>query len=635
MKRRNEMRNRKSRFIALLLVLAMAALTFSACGKSTSSSDTGTKATEKPASDETTAAGGNEETTAGGDDKPSGNLADMTALEVSKLMGNGINLGNTMESGSRDKLGTEAAIKLYETNWGQPVTTADMIKGMKAAGFDTLRIPIAWTCAINYDKDDYTIRKEFMDRIDEIVNYALDADMFVVINDHWDNQWWGRFGDADESVREGAMKLYTEMWKQIAAHFADYDERLIFESANEELGDRLNDNWQNTSASQQSGVLTKDECYETVNKINQTFVDTVRAAGGKNDHRFLLIAGYNTNIAATCDDKYKMPTDSAKSKLLVSVHYYDPSGYCLDNGSGSWGMKTHYQDMNTTLKMMTKFTEAGYGVIIGEWGVLHGADEIAEGLREGTLLYMENFLDNCDLYGYVPLLWDCNGAYGKDICALRDKDMAKIFTAHSYAVISEYDETEYATKVEKDIKAAEEAAPEYVVEDGTAWIMFNSSDWGVVYSVGDKHPADMTGGVVAEEPIVTEAGTYTVSLDFTGTDAGFANSTAFAAIGIYKGEELNPGYVINIKEILVNGQPYEMKGTPYTASDDEFTTRVNLYNGWIPYDESTGYISSVPDNARADSGVKLEECSAIIVDPATLGEKVETISVTFDYGPAK
>ncbi|MCM1308738.1 MAG: glycoside hydrolase family 5 protein [Butyrivibrio sp.] len=631
------MRNRKLRFVALLLVIAMAALALSACGKSTSSSsDTGTKGTEKADSEATgTTPAAGDDTTADDGNGDKANLADMTALEVSKLMGNGINLGNTMESGDRKKLGTDAAIKLYETNWGQPVTTEDMVKGMKAAGFDTLRIPVAWTCAINYEDGDYTIRKEFMDRIDEIVNYALNADMFVVVNDHWDGQWWGRFGDEDESVREGAMTLYTEMWKQIAEHFADYDERLIFESANEELGNRLNDNWKDTSASQQSGVLTKDECYETVNKINQTFVDTVRAAGGNNDHRFLLIAGYDTNIASTCDDRYKMPTDTAKSKLLVSVHYYDPSGYCLDNGSGSWGMKTQYQDMNTTLKSMTKFTEAGYGVIIGEWGVLHGEAEIAAGLREGTLLYMENFLDNCDLYGYVPLLWDTNGAYGKDICAMRDADMAKIFTNHSYAVIGEYDENEYLTKVGKDIAAAEEAAPEYVVEDGTAWIMYNASDWGTMYSVGDKHPAEMTEGVVAEEPIVTEAGTYTVSLDFTGTSAGFANSTAFAAVGIYKGEELNPDYVINIKEILVNGQPYELKGTPYTASDDDFTTRVNLYNGWIPYDESTGYISSVPDNARADSGVKLEECSAVVVDPATLGEKIESISVTFDYGPAK
>lgn len=628
------MRNRKSRFVALLLVMAMAAFTFSACGKSTSSSDSGTKGTDKADASDVTTAAGDDGTTADGNNGTTDNLADMTALEVSKIMGNGINLGNTMESGDRKKLGTEAAIKLYETNWRQPETTEDMVKGMKAAGFDTLRIPIAWTCAINYEDGDYTIRKEFMDRIDEIVNYALNADMFVVINDHWDNQWWGRFGDEDESVREGAMTLYKEMWKQIAEHFADYDERLIYESANEELGDRLNDNWQNT-AGKQSGKLTKDECYETVNKINQTFVDVVRAAGGNNDHRFLLIAGYNTDINATCDDRYKMPTDTATNKLIVSVHYYDPSGYCLDNGSGSWGMKTHYQDMNTTLKKMTKFTEAGYGVIIGEWGVLHGASEIAEGLREGTLLYMENFLDNCDLYGYVPLLWDTNGAYGRDICAMRDKDMAKIFTAHSYAVIGEYDENEYLTKVGKDIAAAEEAAPDYVVEDGTAWIMFNSSDWGIVYAVGDKHPADMSGGIVAQEAIATEAGTYTVGLDFTGTNAGFANSTAFAAIGIYKGEELNPGYVINIKEILVNGQPYELNGTPYTASDDKFTTRVNLYNGWIPYDDSTGYIETVPENARADSGVNLEECSAIIVDPATLGAKVETISVTFEYGPAK
>ncbi len=629
------MRNRKLRLIALLLVLVMAALSFSACGSKSSSSGSATKGSESESDKGTAAPVSENDTTADGNEGDTVDLSKMTALEVSKIMGNGINLGNTMESGSRASLGTEAAIKLYETNWGQPVTTQEMITGMKAAGFDTLRIPVAWTCAIKYEDGDYTIRKEFMDRIKEIVDYAYEADMFVVVNDHWDNQWWGRFGDADESVREGAMTLYKEMWKQIAENFADYDEHLIFESANEELGNRLNDNWKDTSDKQQTGVLTQDECYECLNNINQTFVDVVRAAGGNNDHRFLLIAGCDTNIANTCDDRFKMPKDTVESKLLVSVHYYDPSGYCLDNGSGSWGMKTHYQDMNGSLKKLTKFTEAGYGVIIGEWGVLHSKEELEAGLREGTLPYMENFLDNCDYYGYVPLLWDCNGVYGKDVCAIRDEEIAKIFTAHSYAVIGEYDETEYNTKVGKDIAAAEEAAPEYVVEDGTAWIMYNSSDWGVVYSVGDKHPADMTGGVVAEEPIIKEAGTYTVSLDFTGTAAGFANSTAFAALGIYKGEELNPGYVITIKEMLVNGEPYEFKENYYTTSDDKFTTRVNLYNAWVPYDEATGYLKNVPENARAASGLKLEECTPVMIDPVTLGDKVETISVTFEYGPAE
>lgn len=629
------MRNRKLRLTAILLAFAMAAFALSACGSSSSSSSlSSVGATEAPAGDDTTKPS-DDATKPSDDDKQSTNtdLANMTALEVSKLMGNGINLGNTMESGSRASLGTNAAIKLYETNWGQPETTKDMITGMKEAGFDTLRIPVAWTCAINYEDGDYTIRKEFIDRIAEIVNWAIDADMFVVVNDHWDNQWWGMFGDEDQSVRDDAWKLYEEMWNGIATYFADYDEHLIFESANEELGNRLNDNWKSTSGPQ-TGVLTKDECYETLNAINQKFVDVVRAAGGNNDHRFLLIAGSDTNINDTCDDRYKMPTDTAKSKLFVSVHYYDPSGYCLENGSGSWGMKTHYHDMNTTLETMKKFTDAGYGVIIGEWGVLHKGEENEGPLREGALEYMENFLDNCDLYNYVPVLWDTNGAYSKSDCAMRNSDVAKIFTAHSYATISEYDEEEYLTKVKKDIDLAEDKAPEYVVEDGAAWIMYTSGDWSTQFSAGDDHPANMSEGIVSVEPIVTEAGTYTVSLDFTGTSGGYANSTAFCALAIYKGDELNPGYAITIKEFLVNGEPYDYSDNYYTTSDNKSTTRINLYNEWVSHDNDTLLLKDIPENGRPADGYTLEECSPMIVDPATLGN-VETISITFDYGPAE
>ena len=114
---------------------------------------------------------------------------DLTSLEVSKLMGNGINLGNTMEAFGRNEIGLTAEISAYETIWGQPITTREMIEGMKAAGFDSIRIPVAWTNTMDYENDDFTIRPEHLDRVEEIVNYALDADMYVIINDHWDGGW--------------------------------------------------------------------------------------------------------------------------------------------------------------------------------------------------------------------------------------------------------------------------------------------------------------------------------------------------------------------------------------------------------------------------------------------------------------
>ena len=119
----------------------------------------------------------------------------LTALEATRLMGNGINLGNTLEACDNNVgIKTNAPLS-YETYWGQPKTTQAMIDGMKAAGFDTIRIPVAWmTNATHLYEGDYTIDAGYMDRVEEVVRYARKAGMYVIINDHWDGGWYGMFG---------------------------------------------------------------------------------------------------------------------------------------------------------------------------------------------------------------------------------------------------------------------------------------------------------------------------------------------------------------------------------------------------------------------------------------------------------
>lgn len=540
----------------------------------------------------------------------------LTALELTELMGNGINLGNTMEAYGRSSLGTDADPTGYETFWGQSVTTQEMLDGMKAAGFDTLRLPVAWTNMMAFETGDYTINSAYLDRVEEIVGYARNAGMYVIINDHWDGGWWGMFGSAAEETRAQAMEIYISMWTQIAERFRDYSDYVIFESANEELGFRLND----TDIAGDSGSLSDDECYTVTNEINQTFVDTVRATGGNNANRFLLIAGFGTDIRNTCNSKYKMPADTAKDKLLVSVHYYDPSGYCINTSLATWGTKQDYQTMNESLELMTKFTEQGYGVVIGEYGVLMETGE----LKENAADYTQNFLNNCDLYGYCPVLWDCSNLYDRRTCSIVDMGMGRLYTKHSLEIQSEKSREDIIAQaqkeMDKDYENAKEAAG--VADDmAMAWIMYNSGDWNTMYSVGDTYaPDDKTAGVVATDVEVTGEGTYTVALDFTGIAGGYANSVVFSALAIANGERLFPGYYVEIREILVNGEPYELKGQPYTGSDDGICTRVNLYNAWV---------SQVPAEARVrkDNGQELTPC---ILDAETLGN-VETISVTFDY----
>lgn len=612
----------KKRMTAAVLaaLVAAAAMGLTACGDDTEGTQTSGGANAGDSGED----GGNQGS-AGEDGAAPGSVKNgddgtvresLTALELTELMGNGINLGNTMEAYGRSSLGTDADPTGYETFWGQSVTTQEMLDGMKAAGFDTLRLPVAWTNMMAFETGDYTINSAYLDRVEEIVGYARNAGMYVIINDHWDGGWWGMFGSAAEETRAQAMEIYISMWTQIAERFRDYSDYVIFESANEELGFRLND----TDIAGDSGSLSDNECYTVTNEINQTFVDTVRATGGNNANRFLLIAGFGTDIRNTCNSKYKMPADTAKDKLLVSVHYYDPSGYCINTSLATWGTKQDYQTMNESLELMTKFTEQGYGVVIGEYGVLMETGE----LKENAADYTQNFLNNCDLYGYCPVLWDCSNLYDRRTCSIVDMGMGRLYTKHSLEIQSEKSREDIIAQaqkeMDKDYENAKEAAG--VADDvAMAWIMYNSGDWNTMYSVGDTYaPDDKTAGVVATDVEVTGEGTYTVELDFTGIAGGYANSVVFSALAIANGERLFPGYYVEIREILVNGEPYELKGQPYTCSDDGICTRVNLYNAWV---------SQVPAEARVreDNGQELTPC---ILDAETLGN-VETISVTFDY----
>ncbi len=610
-----------SRLTAAILTAVMTAGCLTGCG--------GTNDTDAPAAAQTDAAPPETDTTETASSAQESETTqdtdgseDLTALELSRLMGNGINLGNTMEAYGRPELGINADTSKYETFWGQPVTTEEMIAGMKNSGFDSIRIPVAWTNMMDYENGDYTIADAYLDRVDELITYAINNGMYVIINDHWDGSWWGMFGSATEETRETAFTMYTSMWTQLAERYHDYDESLIFESGNEELGNRLND----TDICKDSGSLSEDECYEMTNRINQTFVDTVRATGGNNADRFLLIAGYNTNIAKTCDDRFKMPKDTIPDKLLVSVHYYDPWNYCGTDSGTQWGTHGEYETQNADLKKMTKFTEQGYGVIIGEYGVLAKDDGT---LKDSITAYTENLLDNCDLYNFVPMLWDTSTFFVRSELTFSDDDLLALYTSRSYAAQEKTSEEELAAAATERMDTALANAPEVfdtsidvsTLDGSIAWIMFNSRDWSVAYSSGDSYkPDDKAAGLVATDAVIDGAGTYTISLDFTGTDAGFAEGTAFSAIGISNAEVLYPGYMIDIKEIEVNGTPYELTGTPYTTSDNGICTRLNLYNEWV---------TDIPDTARIMGG-NAADAAATVVDNETLGQ-IKTLKITFDF----
>lgn len=557
----------------------------------------------------------------------------LTALEATRLMGNGINLGNTLEA-CDNNVGIKTNTPLsYETHWGQPKTTQAMIDGMKAAGFDTIRIPVAWmTNATHLYEGDYTIDADYMDRVEEVVRYARKAGMYVIINDHWDGGWYGMFGSESAETRALAMEAYKGMWQQIAERFRDYSDYLIFESANEELGGRFDENSPLYCSDSVVTYLNDDERYALTNEINQTFVDVVRATGGNNATRFLLIAGYSTDINQTCDDRFQMPKDTADSKLMVSVHYYDPWSYCGASSAVSatkWGKVSDYEYMDQQLAKMTKFTEAGYGVVIGEYGALPCSD----GLKDNTLAYHTAFLDACTKYDLTNCLWDCSGLYKRVSQTFADDDILAMYQEKRQANEEGQDYADVQAAAAAEAAAAAAEAPvtflqdAVVVDDQTAlaWIMWNDGSWALTHSVGDTYNADaISEGLVATNAIITGEGKYTVGLDFTGTAQGYSASVAFAAIGISNGEALYPNYLVNIKEVRINGEIYRLKGRAYTTSDDGVCTRVNLYNEWV---------TSVPKTARLPGGNLAGATPTPINRNDAVIAEIKTIEIDFEYVP--
>ena len=182
-----------------------------------------------------------------------------------------------------------------------------------------------------------------------------------------------------------------------------------------------------------------------ITKVTQKFVDIIRSQGGNNEKRFLLIPGYDTDIEKTCSSSDVMPTDSTNDvqKLMISVHYYTPPTYCIvsnpKNGWGymdSWGTAADISTQNALLAKMTKFTDAGYGVIIGEYApalkMTAGYDtadtkDDVYARKDGDTAWITNVLDNCDKHGFCPFLWDCNSYFSKSGTMGFTGDYADVF----------------------------------------------------------------------------------------------------------------------------------------------------------------------------------------------------------------
>lgn len=335
-------------------------------------------------------------------------VRDRSTQEVVREMGFGINLGNTFES-CGDWIGKDSVTN-YETGWGSPVVTEEMIRGYADSGFGALRVPVAWS---NMMQENYTIHPDYLARVQEVVGWAMDAGLYVILNIHWDGGWWTDFAVADK--KDECMKKYTRIWEQLCDAFGTRGDHLIFESLNEEgCWDSLWNRW--------GGKDGKEEAFGLLNEINQTFVDLVRKSGGNNAKRHLLIAGYATDVELTCDAAFKMPEDPAKH-CAVSVHYYTPVTFCIleedadwGKARSTWGTEKDQRELTKYMDMLkTTFVDKGVPVIIGEYGCPTKNKD-----PESVKLFLTSVAKEAYAREMCPVLWATTGNF-------YDRENAKMY----------------------------------------------------------------------------------------------------------------------------------------------------------------------------------------------------------------
>ena len=371
----------------------------------------------------------------------------------------GWNLGNSLEAE-----GTE-------TSWGNPATTADMIKAIKAEGFNAVRIPVRW--GQHCDMPTMTIDEKWLSRVKEIVDWCLAEDMYVIINTHHD--LWLEHYPTNAKKTELNEKL-GKLWTNIATAFADYDGRLAFAGLNEVNAEG---NW---------GLTPTQENYDVTNSFNQTFVDAVRATGGNNAQRNLIVQSYRCNPTMGLTNLV-VPTDPTPNRLSVEFHYYDPYSYC-SGAAGSynyWGIA--FSDKGTVtpdgnekslanffLTIREKWWEQGLGVVIGEYGCSCHYTTADKATQEANMqYYMKCLVSEARKNGFAAFVWD-NNAYGngsEKFGIFDRKNNMKVRTPFFLDGIKEGSSTQYVADVDYNMTDKDFG------EGGKQWWSGNQViDWG-------------------------------------------------------------------------------------------------------------------------------------------------------------
>lgn len=321
-----------------------------------------------------------------------------TAMSIAQKMYPGWNLGNTFEA-------TSGTVGLGdETGWQSTRTTQEIIDFVKQQGFRSVRIPCSWHRHMNANN---IIDAEWIARVKEVVEYCLRDELYVVLNDHYDEAWIETHMDTYDANRATLMKI---LWTQVATAFGKYDEHLLFAGLNEPNAD--------TQAKTDNLV-----------RYEQDFVDAVRATGGNNSYRTLVVQGPSTDIDNTSKYYKTLPSDKIQDRLMVEVHFYSPWNFAGMEEDASWGKMFYFwgaenhvtgSDHNATWgeeqyvadqmqKLKTQFVDKGIPVYIGEYGcqwrsIGSNQDKHDASVRLFHKLVNKEAID----HGCIPVLWDIN-----------------------------------------------------------------------------------------------------------------------------------------------------------------------------------------------------------------------------------
>jgi endoglucanase len=334
-----------------------------------------------------------------------------TAVELAAKMHLGWNIGNTFEAPGG------------ETGWGSPVITEDFIKFIKQQGFNAIRLPCAWDWHHVDDEATARINESWMNRVKEVIEYCVNNDMYVLLNIHWDGGWLENNCTPDKKDAVNAkQKAY---WEQIATAMRDFDEHLMFASANEPNADNAT----------KMGVLLS---------YHQTFVDAVRSTGGRNAYRVLVIQGSHELL-----DVSKFPNDPTPDRMMYEEHNYTPSQFCFLSEDVSWGNMAYYwgKDYQSVIepernftatwgdedaqikffqKIKTQFIDKGIPVLMGEYGAYRrdGNKNVPKDLEKhhASVDHWATFVTKQAIaHGVIPFWWDTGGALDRASYTLKDK----------------------------------------------------------------------------------------------------------------------------------------------------------------------------------------------------------------------